>query len=279
MTHFYNKQADLVKGTIRDALKMDLYPSVTTILRCLNKPGINDYIVQQAIMGALTMPRTGEESDIQLMRRIIADGKQAAEDAARVGTDFHALINQYIMTGIVNIEMIDPQYLKCLEALYNFFMENKLVGQSEIQFANHRLGYGGCVDFAGILNDELVVIDFKTQAVKKALKSGLPAFKTYPEHAYQLAAYRNALVEQCPEYEKAKCINIMISTNPEIPGIKVKTWPTRHAKNMNVYDAQKVFASALKIYRAQHHFPENQLSEVPTTVKLLIESFEIPKAS
>ncbi len=49
--------------TLRDARKLNLVPSVTTILDVAAKPGLVNWQVNQGIQAALTLPRKVDETD------------------------------------------------------------------------------------------------------------------------------------------------------------------------------------------------------------------------
>ena len=49
--------------TLRDARKLNLVPSVTTITGVISKPQLEAWKIEQAILASLTLPRTPKESD------------------------------------------------------------------------------------------------------------------------------------------------------------------------------------------------------------------------
>ena len=65
------------KGTrptsLRDARKLGLFPSVTNVLSILAKPGLEAWKQEQAILAALTLPRTENEPLDEFARRVVAD--------------------------------------------------------------------------------------------------------------------------------------------------------------------------------------------------------------
>ena len=75
--------------TLRDARKMDLVPSVTTILKIAAKPGLEAWKQEQMLLAALTLPRLDGESEKDLVARIVADSKETAKQAAERGTRIH----------------------------------------------------------------------------------------------------------------------------------------------------------------------------------------------
>lgn len=162
-------------ATLRDARKLGLLPSVTSIIRLAAAPGLENWKIRQAVLSALTHPGLkGTDEDIQT---ILADAKEEGIRAAERGTAVHAAL-QAAFQG----EDVPQEYLPhvqgakaALEAAYG--PQNWVAEQS---FACD-LGYGGKVDLAC----GHVTVDFKTKEFGK--DDPLP--KPYEEHAMQLAAY------------------------------------------------------------------------------------------
>ena len=81
--------------TLRDARKLGLVPSVTTILKVAAKPGLQAWMDKQLLMAALTLPRKPDESEDEYIDRIVQDSKEQGRRAAQHGTDIHAAIHSY----------------------------------------------------------------------------------------------------------------------------------------------------------------------------------------
>ena len=80
--------------TLRDARKLNLFPSTTTVLNELSAPGLERWKIDQAMQAVLTLPRNAGESLDEFKRRALIDsGEQArkarerAEERLRKGTD------------------------------------------------------------------------------------------------------------------------------------------------------------------------------------------------
>jgi hypothetical protein len=166
-------------ATLRDARKFGYVPGVSTILGCADKPGLNIWKIDQAIMSALTLPKIdGETSDV-FVARVKVDAKETARKAAEKGTAIHAAIQgayegeAYPAETYVHIAGAMKEVDKFLPAIWT----------AERAFA-HPLGFGGKVD----LSCNVGVVDFKTKEFGQ--DSDL---KTWDEHAMQLAAYREGL--------------------------------------------------------------------------------------
>jgi hypothetical protein len=159
--------------TLRDARTMNLVPSVTTILSVAAKPGLINWMVDQGILAALTMPRLENEPEETYIARIKADSKEQAKKAAERGTQIHGWVEK----GFLGLEVGEgmPFYESARKTLLEACGE--VVWKAEKSFATDR--YGGKVD----LHSDRHVIDFKTT------DKDLSTIKTWDEHAMQLSAY------------------------------------------------------------------------------------------
>ena len=84
------------KTTLREARTMNLAPGVTTIIKCAHAPQLDRWKQRQAIMSALTLPRTPDESEDDWLRRIEVDMGETARKAAEEGTKIHAALEAAI---------------------------------------------------------------------------------------------------------------------------------------------------------------------------------------
>lgn len=179
-------QVESAKGglrpaTLRDARKLNLFPSVTTILKCADKPGLNRWMQEQVLHAALTLPRIEGESESALLARIWEDSRAQSKAAADRGTAIHASLQ-----GHYEGEQPPQEHWEYVKATAQTIEERygKQEWVAEKSFA-HEMGFAGKVD----LHCKIAVIDFKT---KEFPADDLP--KTWDEHAMQLAAYRTGLL-------------------------------------------------------------------------------------
>lgn len=163
--------------TIRDARKLALLPSVTTVLKAASKPGLERWKAEQLLMAALTLPPLPAESEGDWISRVWEDSIQQAVKAAQRGTEIHAAIEAHFSGGSSD-PALDDYVHAAAQALIPLGPQTF---HPEKSFASP-LGYAGKVD----LHSDLCVIDFKT-------KDGLDGVKLYDEHAMQLAAYAHGL--------------------------------------------------------------------------------------
>lgn len=166
--------------TLRDAKKLNLVPSVTTIIRCADRPGLNRWMRDQMLHAALTLPRTTDESEEAWIERVWADSEETARKAADKGTQIHAAI-QGFYEGKETASDLLPHVLGARDAIQGHF--GLAMWCAERSFA-HQLGFGGKVD----LSSNLAAVDFKTKEFGEE-----DELKTWDEHAMQLAAYREGL--------------------------------------------------------------------------------------
>jgi hypothetical protein len=159
--------------TLRDARTTNLVPSVTTILSVAAKPGLINWMVDQGILAALTMPRLENEPEETYIARIKADSKAQAKKAAERGTQIHGWVEK----GFLGLEVGEgkPFYESARKTLLEACGE--VEWKAEKSFATDR--YGGKVD----LHSNEYVVDVKS--TEKDLKT----IKTWDEHALQLSAY------------------------------------------------------------------------------------------
>lgn len=196
--------------TLRDARKLSLVPSVTTILNVMAKPGLENWKLQQVLLAALTLPRWDHEAEGAYIDRIIADSKEQGKAAAEVGTDIHAAIQTHYegKTPAAYQNYVDG----CIKAISAHFNDWEWI--AERAFA-HELGFGGKCDLHVPASDKHagLVVDIKTKEFTDPDK-----VEGFDDHLMQLAAYRVGLGCQ-----RARCANVFVSRN--VPGLtKIIEW-------------------------------------------------------
>ena len=193
-------------ATLRDARKLGLYPSVTTIIKAAAQPGLEVWKQRQVMLAALTLSRVDGETDDAFVARVLDDSKEQARSAADLGTGIHAAIQNAYDDQPVTEHMDIVAVVR--ERLDMHFGSLAWPLTPERSFA-HPLGYGGKVD----LHNPLLVCDVKTKAFADAREVGV-----YDEHLMQLAAYRVGL-----GFPYARCANVFVSTTT--PGL---VWVKEH---------------------------------------------------
>lgn len=215
---------------VADARKLGLVPSVTTILNMAAKPGLINWMLDQAILAALTLPKKEDEDEASYLKRVKHDSKQQGKDAADFGTRIHNAIEIYMGGENVSDEYVD--YCEAVaEVLYDFYGDVQWI--AEESFA-HSLKFGGKVD----LHSDGIVIDVKTKEFGPDDK-----VDGYEEHCIQLAAYREGL--QMP---KAECANVFVSrTHPGL--VRVIQWDQKELAK-----GWQMFQHYLAIWKLKNNF-------------------------
>lgn len=190
------------KSTLADAKKLNLLPSVTTVLNILDKPGLNNWLQDRVLESALTLPRRKEESDKSYMLRIKQDSKEISTLARDEGTRIHNALE----SGF-NGQKYDSRYSRVvdrtMQATYKYF--NQYSGWMAEQSFAHKLGYAGKVDLRNFakIPQSCVVVDFKT---KEELKPKM----AFDEQCMQLVAYAHGL-----NMPNARLVNIFVNYDGE----------------------------------------------------------------
>jgi len=97
------KAGETRSTSLRDARKVGALPSVTNILQILQKDFLTAYKINQAILACTTLPKIEGESVDDFAKRALADSKEHAASAARLGSRCHEL-----GAGILT----DPRYAR-----------------------------------------------------------------------------------------------------------------------------------------------------------------------
>lgn len=143
-------------------------PSVTTVLGILNKPALVGWANKQGLQGI--------------------DIRRTVNEAAEIGTLAHYLIECHLTREKENLSEESPERrAAAYEAYGNYFEWLQAYDMESIMaegiLVSDTHGYGGTFDAYVKIDGRREVLDFKTSAA------------IYPEHVYQLAAYRELLVE------------------------------------------------------------------------------------
>jgi hypothetical protein len=200
------KKGGMRPATLRDARKLGLVPGFSAIAQMEHKAQLVNWLVQQAYLACLTLPRVEGETLEEFKARAEADAAEQATAARDRGTQIHTALESYFEGWPVNDED-KPFVMPVVEYLNQRFPDAQW--QAENSFA-HPYGYGGKCD----LRADGIIIDFKTKAFDDPEKT-----LAYPEHEMQLHAYEFGF--GMPPGLK---VNIFVSTSK--PGLfVVHEWP------------------------------------------------------
>ena len=142
--------------TLRDARTMKLVPSVSTIIGCAAKPGLEAWKLNQMMLACMTLPRASDESEESYIERVKHDSKEHARKAAERGTAIHGALESFY-EGIMLAEFLDYQ-MGVSKAVEAHFGACEWLTERSFAFE----GYGGKCDMYTKQGDG-IVIDFKTK--------------------------------------------------------------------------------------------------------------------
>ena len=189
--------------TLRDARKLNLCPSVTTVLQIIDKPQLTKWKVNQVMLAALTLPKVDGETLDEFAIRIRQDAEEQAIEARNVGSEIHDDI-EMIWTGFKPVHHSEIAYA-VVESIANKYPDEDFIAEAYVSGD----GYGGRCD----LHSENVCIDYKGKDITdeqwtkyqkflawngKGRKPAMPKL-AYDEHNMQLAAYAKSLCKPNPK--------------------------------------------------------------------------------
>ncbi len=200
--------------TLRDARKLNLVPSVTTILKVAAKPGLDVWKNEQLLLAALTLPRVPGETEKEFIARVVTDSKATGKLAAEQGTRIHESIESWY-GGNKNVEHRETA-MRFEETVFNHFKTHPHQPWLTERSFTSQMGFGGKVDLYCEPDEHAptgIVLDAKSKEFGPDDK-----VEGYDEHCMQLSAYRNGL-----GLPHARCANVFASrTHPGL--IKVVEW-------------------------------------------------------
>jgi hypothetical protein len=222
--HFEGKDG---KGTtLREARKLNLFPSVTTISSIQHKQGLVNWLQEEAAIAAgehlLVNGMDFPDDDERVWaRKRIAEARLKVNEKADAGTDIHDMLEKFVEDPFG----VDEQTQNLCHAVIECIEEN--TGLSlldhfipEQRFCDTSLGYAGMCDLhtpADLVidgaNDVPWVIDYKTKDFVDSKTRG------WPNQAEQLAAYSHGL--GIPD---ARLANVFIPRTPDEDGNYVVTF-------------------------------------------------------
>lgn len=227
------KAGGMRPATLADARKMQLVPSVTTVLGIIAKPQLETWKVRQGILAALTLPRATDEQEDAWLARVLDDSRQQAKAAAEEGTRIHDQIERSYR-GLSVQEDYRPHVEATRAKLAELFpdVDDWVAEQS---FACPQ-GFGGKTDLHSPSTG--IVVDFKGKDGDFTDGKRL----AYAQH-WQLAAYNKGL-----GLPLSQCANIFVSrTHPGC--VAAHVWAEH-----DVAEGWEVFEAACWLWRAMKRF-------------------------
>lgn len=215
--------------TLRDARKLGLYPSVTTIIKAAAAPGLELWKQKQVMLAALTLPRNPAETEDAFVARILEDSREQARQAAEAGAAVHGAIERCCRNEPYDHRL---HVAKFLMAVTETFGDRQF--RPEHSFA-HPMGFGGKAD----LHCDGLVLDVKTKDA-----DDIPEAKLWDEHLMQLAAYRVGL-----GLPNARAGIVFVSRNEPPLALVVEATPAELAQGWAMFSALLDFWTAKNGHR------------------------------
>jgi hypothetical protein len=251
--HWYNadglvKSVPLASGkgettriTVAHARKYGFVPSVTGILKILDKPNLTMWKCKEFVRAAGYVGAMGKDELFDEYFKRVSEQFDRYNDHAAVGTDIHAQIAKWWQS-----EPYEPIANKTILWLSNFhrqlckkYGDENVRVESEKPFASP-LGFGGTVDWKFITPKEVIFTDFKSTDDDKLGLGDKLAYKD--SHLTQLVAYDLGTNINAVEAER-KYYNVFIG---RLGGeIYVKEW-TNQAE---IEWARSYFKAALNLFK------------------------------
>jgi hypothetical protein len=240
--------------TLRDARKLALLPSVTSIIGILDKPQLTRWKMREVAKAAIAIPRPqGDEPVERFADRAIEAAMSQVGEAADLGSRIHAAIENLMRGGAEEpSEELRPYVKPVLEWMRQVGVK---VTHSEIVLVNAVHGFAGRVDALFTWGDafgKMGILDFKTKKTKEGEK-----VEAYDEHTLQLAAY--AATHYGPEHlQHVVAANLFISSTE--PG-RLEVVKHDKAKLVAAYEAFTQMCAVWRFRKGYDPRPDVQMKE------------------
>jgi len=167
--------------TLRDARKLKLYPSVTSILGLFAKPQLNRWKEDRLLRIAYENPVQDGESYERFADRCLLEHEKPVEEASSFGTSVHDAIEQYYEG-----KPIDDDLIGYIQPAFDWKQEHQLTFfEREKVLVNHEHGFCGTVDIVGKGSEgQNFIVDWKTKRTDPKKK-----ITPYDFQIHQIAAY------------------------------------------------------------------------------------------
>ena len=227
---YANPKKGMRRTTLRDARKLNLVPSVTTITKIIENPVLNTWKTNQAVMAALTMPSNKDETELEFIKRLNVEANEVADKAAQWGTAIHYGVETYLTTGEIPSVLDGYEVGHAVQAFATWWEDSGLVLSGLEKSFTSKLGYGGRSDIICTK----AIVDIKTKETKEG-----EAIIPYPDNGYQAVAYKQGMGLG----DDVKCINVYLSRNEKDREAVAHTWD-------NEDELLEVFNCAFQLWKA-----------------------------
>jgi hypothetical protein len=242
------------RTTLTDARKLDLVPSVTTILGVASKQGLERWKQEQMMLAALTLERRPDEAEKAFLARIWEDAAAQATKAAERGKRCHGAIQNHLTGHGLTEHQFDylPQAKAVQRKLLGLYGTRNWTTERPFAYTAGGMGYGGRSDLYAMPPDfapllPTVIGDVKTKEFTtdditiKPIKA-----LAFDEHAMQLAAYAKGYGW---DTSNVRCMSVFVSVT-EDGLVVVKEWTVEEIQR-----AWRMFLALLRYYYLLNNLP------------------------
>jgi hypothetical protein len=252
MGRYYNKQGIFQEGAgMREARKLDLVPSVTTILEIINKEYLNKWKIDRHLSIAaynhdIDMYTGDFESYKIAIKNEFKSNTTAVDFGNKIHNDLENIVNfyknnEYSILMLPKIDSVGRESLilghDLVKEIFVGIVALKANGfNTEIQITGS--GYSGTIDLMIETKERVFIFDYKTQ------NKELEKMCKYKEWIMQLAAYAKAVQRNIKK--PVSVYNIIINRNYEYKFVKYSYKELCHGWRM--------FKSAFQLWQEYNKF-------------------------
>lgn len=251
-----SKPGEFRDTTLRDARKLQLAPSVTTVLKDVVAKGdiLSDWSIKQALYSALVhpsgrLPKCERNPDGSISEKdpaFLAWAKDCMMDAKRqvsIKAERGTILHDACSKAWDCYHLIEPQYLAHVDGMLwhldLLFGRRKWI--AEKAFACKDMLVGGSVDLHTSPDDpDPIVLDYKFKDFGFDREA---KYFVYDEHSMQLGAYRRGL-----RMFNARCFNAFGSISE--PGLVL----THEHTEEDIRRGEEMFLLANQLYQTKHGY-------------------------
>jgi hypothetical protein len=215
--------------TIKDARRLGLYPSVTSILGIFAKPALDDWKMNQVALATLKCQKQETEDPTYWCKRVKDVAFEQVEQAADLGSSVHEAL-ELGMNG----EPFNPEFEVHVRPVLTWKEQTGIViCEREITLVNKEHGFAGTADvFFRYGQNGIGILDYKTRKTKPGEE-----VQAYDGQAMQLAAYAATYWGE-EALDRVLAANVYISTTE--PG---RMAVVKHADLRKHWEAYKLSAA------------------------------------
>ena len=200
------------KGTratnLKDARKLGLLPSVTTVLSALDRPQLTLWKLKNAVRTAGGTARRDGEEEEEWVQRVLDAAEAPASEAADLGSRIHDAL-ALAVGGEEGDAGLGGYIAPALGWLVAKLAEGWTVAAKEEVLVGD--GYAGRVDLVLLRAGRALVVDWKSRKTRPE-ETDKSAFAPYPTQEMQLAAYAMAFRLMHAEVTAVETANVILSS-------------------------------------------------------------------